>query len=584
MSKRKREYYGEERNPKRIKTTFDIRDHIMKLLSKNQKLKFVGFINPIKRLEAYLKKDKVSKEDVFHESALESKEYITKLKNVLKNLKVKDLVYIRDQIWDEKRPTLKKYLVEFVFAKLFGLELDISKRELERTNIEENGNQKIFVTLFEKECLILLLQRIPDPTPFRHLKHLKLYKNSGSYFIGQYNHRKFKEIDIPEEIVIHILEYAEKTPMFLNSTSLVNSKFYLMVLKSWRIIKINESNIRKIPLLVLYNVTVAKIDINKLLYKVDIEYIQNNLKSLKKLIISGYVEKFFNSIKRCQNFSNVEALIFDRSCNYYTWNNNRLNSKRVIDIPDKFPKLKNIIIPVFNIPIKEKDLYKNLKYIRITASFTKNDVVMSDRILETFPSWFLHGLYGILFDIKLCELGYQVLSQGRELTRLALKICDDFDIINLNHYVYPHLLELNDLKLNFFKHNINENYFRRILYLKKLKLIILEFQLRMVVDINQLKLESLNFLNSLKQLERIVIHIKIKWIPIEGEGRKRRIVDFFVDLFKNKIKFKHLDKLRIIYKNKDVSMKVRKRLKEIKPVFSVHEFLQVTNVLPFENC
>ena len=150
------------------------------------------------------------------------------------------------------------------------------------------------------------------------------------------------------------------------------------------------------------------------------------------------------------------------------------------------------------------------------------------------------------------------------------QIIDDSDILNLNKYIYHKNINLKEIKLNFRtidywdSKRLTTNYFFKILNLKKLNILILEFNLKDVESISLLRLENLITLNKLSSLEKIILHFRIytmnfgEVIPIE-----ERVKNYFVKLFQE-IKINYCSKMKITYGKSNLMIEVKKELGEKK--------------------
>jgi hypothetical protein len=285
------------------------------------------------------------------------------IKQFLKKKSLKQFINMYKVNKKEKIPTSHKYTVKFLIHKLKDEVVDLYKRLTEQRNY--HPNEHLFTKIANR--------------------------------------------DIPEEITLIILSYAPKTKKTSDRIGLVNSKFYLLLQKSWDRITIKGSNVHKIPYLVKrYS---KRIDIIlKGIINEDVQYLQKCICYVKHLRFFGY-----DKITRLHKFLRHVNTPFDY-CEKLTVSNFR--DLEIVDLSSIFPKLKHIVVE------------KNTKLKEITQNMKKNIQILDSLTLCCYINK-KNSSYDLLFHAlsytKLKKLHLSFLD-----TRIITEFCYEPYIEKLN--------------------------------------------------------------------------------------------------------------------------------------------------------
>lgn len=141
---------------------------------------------------------------------------------------------------EEKMPRLNKYIKELIYCKLLNKRTTTSKRRIEQNFIKNYTNSMISLD--------------------------------------------YRGIEIPEDIMLLILSYIPKNKIYFDKIGCISECFYLLMLKSVEYIRINNKNVKTVPILVLQSVNSIEIDYFGL-FKKDIIYLIQNIKRVRGIRI-----------------------------------------------------------------------------------------------------------------------------------------------------------------------------------------------------------------------------------------------------------------------------------------------------------
>jgi len=113
---------------------------------------------------------------------------------------------------------------------------------------------------------------------------------------------RVKGVDLPQEIVLCILEYLPKNKKLLDGVGSVNSTLYILCLMAFKRVVISHWNVIKIPLLVLKSVRTMVV-LPSRLRKDDFSYIHRKTLGVEKIVLHkrtslGYEHHFFDTLNQ----------------------------------------------------------------------------------------------------------------------------------------------------------------------------------------------------------------------------------------------------------------------------------------------
>lgn len=229
-----------------------------------------------------------------------SKTSIKFIKNIIRSLTLNNMksLFVEYEHLHEINFTLKHKdnYTNWIFEALFGLTSIQKKRDLELEYIKTNNVNNFFFSL----C----------------------------------------KFTLPQEIISIILSYMKNDLELLDNVGCLNTDWYLILLKNWNIIKIKETTLESIPILVLRNVEkiiVYSTRHNWLISKQN--YLLNNVFNLSTLILDGFgkkniLEMFSRNVSVCSKITKIS--IFFQYRRYFDRTKPKFNYYSVL------PKFKNL--------------------------------------------------------------------------------------------------------------------------------------------------------------------------------------------------------------------------------------------------
>lgn len=292
----------------------------------------------------------------------------------------------------------------------------------------------------------------------------------GELLIQQQDDRFFclKGRVIPKEIMLLMTSFMIKNKAFLDSVGLINEKWYLLALTSWKKVFVTKKNIYLIPTLVLNTAECVHFCIEDSVYVKEIKYIQSRMKRANILVIKQNVKKFFKFLK---NDLNVRALkIHQRYFDGKTKLRNMYLSKlKDLEISTDFGTFGKL---------HYQDVYQKLIYLKFNRTILHSFTLPMKMEL---PSWM-----GKLQNLRVLHItsfpgNLNVIGPLKGLQELALGIDVQSDFVQLNKYVFSNLCALKMLKLLFFgkmDHIYNlQNALKDLYQLKNLVSIYLKYEI-----------------------------------------------------------------------------------------------------------
>lgn len=397
--------------------------------------------------------------------------YIEKLKGFIREIHIKELKHFVDKTFlrtrekKQKKPRLKDHIVDYLFCKLFNLTWHEANRKVE---------SKLICKLPERIVLSLC------------------------------------KITVPEEILLHIFGFLpKKGSRFLNRIGCVNEKWYISALKSYNKIRISKSNLKKIPLLVMRNCKFVKFDVASNFYVKDWKYMTKEMRNLQELVVEGDVCKFLKLLesRSCKPLG-IRKLAFRGYRVYFHLQSFTDKTKLAL------PRLRELEIPLHNTSLEKWEILKQIETLKFSAISSLREIFL--RIYgPTEKESYSLPLFGTLPQLKcliissnLLEDSYKRIANVKGLKKLNLFISIDKSISHLNEYIYTNCMNLESLVLDIHISNaIKKDYLEKIHFLKdNLKYLELNFRC-CDLDIKYIRLELLSHLESMNELEKVLINI-----------------------------------------------------------------------------